>query len=80
MHTVTEQTDDKQKQQEKENKLKASLTLHLDVERAFKLYSYRIINQDTYNVLVEDALEVYYTTVVKGQGVNNEQAKQREDL
>ena len=72
-------TDDLVIKQNEENKLKAGLTLHLDTERAFKLYSFRIINTNTFNQLIEESLELYYNTVVKGQKANDEEAQQNEE-
>ena len=52
-------SDDKQKQDKQMAKLSAAIGVAVEMESNFKLFSYRIIDQDTYISKVEDLIQFY---------------------
>jgi len=52
-------SDDKQKQDKQMAKLSAAIGVAVEMESNFKLFSYRIIDQDTFISKVEDLIQFY---------------------
>lgn len=52
-------SDDKQTQDKQMAKLSAAIGVAVEMESNFKLFSYRIIDQDTYISKVEDLIQFY---------------------
>jgi hypothetical protein len=52
-------SDDKQAQDKQMAKLSAAIGVAVEMESNFKLFSYRIIDQDTYISKVEDLIQFY---------------------
>jgi hypothetical protein len=52
-------SDDKQVQDKQMAKLSAAIGVAVEMESNFKLFSYRIIDQDTYISKVEDLIQFY---------------------
>lgn len=52
-------SDDKQKQEQQLAKLSAAIGVAVEMESNFKLFSYRIIDQETYISKVDELVEFY---------------------
>lgn len=52
-------TDDKQAQKQKDEKLSKAITLAVEMESSFKLFSYRIIDPQVFISRVDELLNFY---------------------
>lgn len=59
LHTENVISDDKQKQDKQMAKLSAAIGVAVEMESNFKLFSYRIIDQETYISKVDELVEFY---------------------
>jgi hypothetical protein len=59
LHTENVISDDKQKQDKQLAKLSAAIGVAVEMESNFKLFSYRIIDQDTYISKVDELISFY---------------------
>ena len=59
LHTENVISDDKQKQDKQLAKLSAAIGVAVEMESNFKLFSYRIIDQETYISKVDELISFY---------------------